>query len=130
MPLTPRLGLPIPLGTDPATVPTDLNEFATALESGTYAEGLTVDRPVAEKKGRLYRATDTGIWWGDTGTGVGAGRWPPRRTTRMERVRSAPGRAVRPVAPRVGDAGRFRAGGVRRGRRVAKRRRPGVHGRG
>lgn len=69
MPLTPRLGLPIPLGTDPATVPTDLNEFATALESGTYAEGLTVDRPVAEKKGRLYRATDTGIWWGDTGTG-------------------------------------------------------------
>ena len=51
MPTTPTYALPYPAASDPADVPTDMNELATALD------GLIIAKTIADAKGDLLVAT-------------------------------------------------------------------------
>lgn len=74
MPNTPRLSLPFPASSDPADVPADIEELATSLDQAVvYGQGTFAARPVSTVgspgiPGRLYRASDTGLIFWDTGT--------------------------------------------------------------
>jgi hypothetical protein len=67
---TSRLALPYPVATDPNNVPGDMGRLANAVDAiaVVYAEGLAAARPAAAIDGRIYRATDTGALYYDTGS--------------------------------------------------------------
>ncbi len=69
MPLTPRLKLPYPVGTDPAVVPADLQALASSLDgAATITVGPFGSRPPAATPGRFHYHTDSGQVTLDTGT--------------------------------------------------------------
>lgn len=69
MPSTSRLSIPYPAGSDPVDVNGDLQSVAEALDDAALADqGLLSARPAAGLMGRLYRATDDGKVYWDTGS--------------------------------------------------------------
>ncbi len=69
MPTTSRLSIPYPAGSDPVDVNGDLQSVAEALDDAALADqGLLSARPAAGTMGRLYRATDNGKVYWDTGS--------------------------------------------------------------
>lgn len=69
MPSTSRLSIPYPAGSDPVDVNGDLQAAVDVLDDAALADqGLLSARPAAGLMGRLYRATDNGKVYWDTGT--------------------------------------------------------------
>lgn len=69
MPVTSRLAIPYPAGSDPVDVPGDIQAVADVLDDAALADqGLLAARPAAAIMGRLYRATDNGKVYWDTGS--------------------------------------------------------------
>lgn len=73
---TPRLGITVPVLADgPPDIPDALNDIVGVLDDAVmYDEGAFASRPVSSGgspglAGRIFRATDTGAWYRDTGTG-------------------------------------------------------------
>lgn len=69
MPSTSRLSIPYPAGSDPVDVNGDLQAAVEVLDDAALADqGLLSARPAAGLMGRLYRATDNGKVYWDTGS--------------------------------------------------------------
>jgi hypothetical protein len=66
---TTRLALPYPVASDPNNVPADMQRLADAIDAVAVvkAEGLFSARPAPAINGRIFRATDTGAVYFDTG---------------------------------------------------------------
>src|SRR5262245_45243545 len=68
-PVTMRMALPGPAGTDPADVPTDIDKLRQRLDlvSAMYLQGAIATRPAASIAGRLFFATDERVLYYDDG---------------------------------------------------------------
>jgi microcystin-dependent protein len=69
-PVTTRMSLPAPSGTDPANVPVDIDKLRKQIDllSAIYGQGTTAARPAAGIAGRLYFSTDEAVLYYDDGT--------------------------------------------------------------
>jgi hypothetical protein len=67
---TPRYVLRYPVAADPDNVPADMLRLATDLDNKMrgYSQGTLSARPAAGVSGRVYRATDDGFLYQDTGS--------------------------------------------------------------
>jgi microcystin-dependent protein len=68
--LTPRLGIPKPLASEPPNGPAQIGAVADALDNAAIdlPEGLLSARPAPSIRGRWYYATDVGLLYRDSGS--------------------------------------------------------------